>query len=235
MKTFTLKHDPDPFVAIRSLYDRFDLSITRLDCGSKCAAYNPGGKPFCCDICQAVPAVYHEEWKFLEDSTDLWHPWRGDECPDSTDDIRLVEEVPDGMNLLACKGPALCQRSFRALSCRQFPFFPYVTADYRFIGLAYEWEFEVRCWVISNLNKISKNYRMQFVDVHDALFAHRQDIFDNYAFHSERMRDHFMERRKRIPLLHRNGSDYLVSPLSERLRRVAPDQIPRFGPYRPTQ
>ena len=46
------------------------------------------------------------------------------------------------MLLLACQGPAHCQRPFRALSCRQFPFFPYITADDRFIGLAYEWEFE---------------------------------------------------------------------------------------------
>jgi len=46
------------------------------------------------------------------------------------------------MVLLACLGLSQCQHDFRALSCQQFPFFPYVSADYRFLGLAYEWEFE---------------------------------------------------------------------------------------------
>ena len=43
---------------IRSLYDGFNYPIAEPDCGKKCAPYNPSGKPFCCDICQAVPAAY---------------------------------------------------------------------------------------------------------------------------------------------------------------------------------
>ena len=222
----------DPLEDIRRLYDAFDSPVTRLDCGRKCAPFNPVGKPFCCDICHAVPAVYDEEWDYLKRNTDLWHPWRGDECPDSEGVLRLKDETPDGMALLTCKGPALCQRNFRALSCRQFPFFPYVTADYRFLGLAYEWEFEDRCWLISNLHRVSQSYRSQFVDRHDVLFAQRQEIFENYAYHSERMRELYVERRRRIPLLHRNGDDYLVSPASGRLARAPSIQFPRFGPYR---
>ena len=222
----------DPFKDIRKLYDRFNASITGLDCGGKCALFNPSGKPFCCDICHAVPAVYDEEWDYLKVSTDLWHLWRGDECAESEESAHLQDDTPEGMVLLACKGPASCQRRFRALSCRQFPFFPYVTEDYRFIGLSIEWEFEDRCWVISNLNRVSTSYREGFIDLHDGLFAQRQDIFDSYAYHSERMRARYVEKRRRIPLLHRNGNDYLVSPRSERLTRVSSDQFPRFGPYR---
>jgi hypothetical protein len=43
---------------IRSLYDGFHSAIADLDCGKKCAPHNPSGKPFCCDICQALPAAY---------------------------------------------------------------------------------------------------------------------------------------------------------------------------------
>ena len=65
--------------------------------------------------------------------------------------------------MLACLGPAHCQRPFRAVSCRQFPFFPYISSSLRFIGLAHEWEFENTCWVMQStvcLNRLrfcSKN------------------------------------------------------------------------------
>jgi hypothetical protein len=57
---------------IRALYDGFDMPVTTLDCGQKCASNNPSGKPLCCDICQAVPAVYTSESDYLRTSTNLW-------------------------------------------------------------------------------------------------------------------------------------------------------------------
>lgn len=221
-----------PLADISSLYAGFDAPVTGLDCGQKCAPHNPGGKvpeaersgkPFCCDICQAVPAAYYPEWDYLRANTRLWHVWRGNECEADKKDEHsdLLAETPENMLLLACLGPAYCQRPFRALSCRQFPFFPYVTSDYRFLGLAYDWEFENTCWVISNLNLVTETYRQQFVATHDRLFAFSQDIFDSYFVHSEKMREHFVHLRRRISLLHRNGGFYLLSPVSERLRRVS--------------
>ena len=228
---FSLK---SPLSDIKGLYSGFDAPICELDCGQKCAPFNPSGKPFCCDICQAVPAAYQEEWRYLEPNTDLWHVWRGNECSSAQPGEReeLLSATPENMLLLACLGPAACQRPFRALSCRQFPFFPYVTSDYRFLGLAYDWEFEPTCWVISHLAQVTGAYREQFVATHDRLFAFSQEAFDSYQLLSENMRAHFQSHRRRIPLLHRNGGYYLVSPGSERLRRADPADLPRFGPYR---
>ena len=221
---------------IRELYDGFDAPIAALDCGKKCAPYNPSGKPFCCDICHAVPAAYRSEWAYLKNNTGLWHAWRGDECGQG-DDARgerkkIGANLPRNMVLLACLGPNRCQRSFRALSCRQFPFFPYVTSDYRFLGLAYEWEFEPVCWVVSNLNRVTARFREEFIRTYDHLFALFQEEFDAYAVHSERMREHYRQVGRRFPLLHRNGATYLISSRSERIRRVEPGRLPRFGPYR---
>ena len=218
---------------IRALYDGFNSAIAELDCGKKCAPHNPSGKPFCCDICQAVPAAYKSEWKYLEPNIDLWHKWRGNECEENTpaETARLQADVPEGMVLLSCLGPSLCQRDFRALSCRQFPFFPYVTSDYRFIGLAYEWQFEPVCWVISNLAEVTQTYREEFLRTYDRIFALFQEEFEHYAYHSELLRTEFIRRRKRFPLLHRGGGYYLVSPASERMQRVQADRLPRFGPY----
>ena len=136
------------------------------------------------------------------------------------------------MLLLACLGPESCERENRLLSCRQFPFFPYVTSDYRFLGLAYDWEFESKCWVISNLGQVSDAYREEFVRTYDHIFALFQDEFESYAVRSEEMREHFIAQRRRIPLLHRDGGYRLISPGSERVRRVEVSQLPRFGPYR---
>jgi hypothetical protein len=219
---------------IRSMYAGFHSPIAELDCGKECAPHNPSGKPFCCDICHAIPAAYRSEWNYLERSTDLWHTWRGDECEETTqaDVARLKADIPKNMVLLACLGPSQCQRDFRALSCRQFPFFPYVTSVYRFIGLAYEWEFEDKCWVISNLSRVTQKYREEFIQTYDKIFALFQSEFDQYAYHSERLRDYFARQRRRFPLLHRNGRTYLVSPQSEQLQRVDADHFPRFGVYR---
>jgi hypothetical protein len=221
-----------PNLDIRSLYDAFDAPVTDFDCGAKCAPFNPNGKPFCCDICHAVPVGYRQEWEYLKPRTDLWHLWRGDECPaDPGDPAALSEETPEHLLLLACKGPAACQRQFRSTSCRQFPFFPYVTEDYRFIGLAYEWEFEKVCWVISHLESVTERYRSEFVKFYDDIFCLWPDEFESYAALSEDMRAAFGKLHRRIPILHRSGGLYLLSPGSERLARTEFSRLKRFGYY----
>ncbi len=209
-----------PQIDVRRFYQEFNEPVTEVDCGKMCAPLNPTGKPFCCDICQAVPAVYHQEWAYLRQSTDLWHAWRGDECAqESADPQKLREETPASMLLLACKGPAHCQRDFRSLSCRQYPFFPFVTTDFRFIGLAYDWTFEGMCWVIDNLALVTERFRREFVQTFDRLFELWPEELEGYAIHSEAMREHFAARRRCIPILHRRGGHYLLSPGSERLRK----------------
>jgi hypothetical protein len=222
-----------PPIDIFQFYQKFNAPVTAFDCGAKCAPFNPSGKPFCCDICHAVPVAYHQEWDFLQTRTDLWHPWRGDECTQEPQDPRdMLAETPEHLTLLACKGPAFCQREYRASSCRQFPFLPYITADDRFIGLAYEWEFEPVCWVISHLETVTAQYRAEFIAVYDDLFERWPDEYESYVASSEDMRAAFAARRRRIPILHRNGGFYLLSPGSERLARSDPRQWRKFGPYR---
>ena len=86
--------------------------------------------------------------------------------------------------------------------------------------------------MISNLGSVTEIYRQQFVETHDRLFAFSQDAFDSYYVHSERMREHFANLRRRIPLLHRNGEFYLLRPRSERLTRVSVERLPQFGFYK---
>jgi hypothetical protein len=222
-----------PKIDIRKLYDSFEAPVTDFDCGLNCAPHNPSGKPFCCDICQAVPAVYNQEWDYLRPSTNLWHTWRGDECVENPEDpAGLLSETPENMLLLACLGPADCQRPYRALSCRQFPFFPYVSSDYRFIGMAYEWEFEQTCWVISHLEAVQPRYRQEFIAAYDWLFSNWVEELESYQLHSEDLRAYFLAQQRSIPLLHRDSGTYLLDPTNEHLRRTLPERLSRFGPYR---
>ena len=90
------------------------------------------------------------------------------ENPDSNEVINI--KVPEGQKLIVCKGHEQCQRNFRSLICRSFPFFPYLSRQGELIGLSYFWDFEDRCWIISNLNSVSQEFRSQFMLVYDFLF-----------------------------------------------------------------
>ncbi len=223
---------PIPTLNFQAFYAAFDEPVTAVDCGEKCAPHNPSQKPFCCDICWAVPSIYTQEWAYLQPRTDLWHIWRGDECAQQPEDpAALQADTPDSMLLMACRGPAHCERQFRSLSCRQFPFFPYITADYGFLGLAYNWEFEAQCWVINHLEQVSEKFRENFVQVYDDFFSRWPHELDHYAARSEQMRADFITQNRSIPLLHREGGFYLLRPLNERLRPVDAQRLPKYGPY----
>jgi len=210
------------------LYAGFQAPIAALDCGQKCAPYNEGGVPFCCDTRHAVPTAYTAEWDYLRAHTDLWHRWQAD---DPAETRRLEAETPPHMVLIACRGAEHCQRDFRAITCRAFPFFPYFDSQGRFLGLSVYWEYADRCWVISNLQVVSRRYRQQFIATFERLFDLLPDERVTFQHHSAVMREVFRQRRRRIPLLHRDGSACLISPRSERLQRVPVGQLPRHGVY----
>lgn len=220
-------------VDFERLYEALSPEMTPFDCGAFCAAHNPNGIPFCCDICQAVPAAYLLEWDWLQGRTDQWHEYRGDECAsEPVDPAALLAQTPEHMLLLACKGPAACRRDVRALSCRQFPFYPYINSRGEFLGLAYEWQFEETCWVISHLDAVTAAYRNGFAQAYEALFAAWDHDLESYAAFSEEAREVFAARNRLMPLLHRDGGYYLLNPREEHLQRVSPVAFERFGPYR---
>ncbi len=205
------------------------MPVGAVDCGQYCAPHNPSGKPFCCDIQHAVPAAYQQEWEYLQTAS---HQWQLYQPLTELEQQTFAVETPPHMLLIECNGPASCHRPTRALSCRQFPFFPYITDDARFIGLTYEWAFESTCWLISHLEIVTPAYRSAFIHIYDHIFDRWMDDFESYAIHSQEMRTFFQQHRRRIPIIHRNGNTYLLSPASDRLTKVPFDQFRKFGRYR---
>ena len=197
----------------RSLYDTFDAPIVPLDCGKMCAPNNPNGVPFCCDITQAVPVAFRLEWQYLKQHTDLWHLWQGEESGMTAKEARdLVAGTPDHMLLLSCKGAPLCQRDYRAVSCRQYPFFPYITADMRFIGLAYDWTFVEKCWVIQHLDQVTEQYRKEFVTLYDYLLEEVPAEMKGYYYLSEDLREYASEHHQPVTIIHRDGGVLQLDP-----------------------
>ena len=137
-----------------------------------------------------------------------------------------------GQKLIACLGHAHCQRNFRSLTCRSFPFFPYITRQGEFDGLSYYWAYEDRCWVISNLQAVTRGYLAQFMTAYRALFAAMPAEKDNFRHYSNGMRRIFGRQKRAIPLLHHNGHAYKITPRGGRMRRVALERLPKFGPYK---
>ncbi len=219
-----LKRDEFP-----SLYAGFHAPIAELNCGEKCAPYNERGVPFCCDTSHAVPTAFSTEWDYLRENTDLWHLWQGNNSQQEKD---LEAQVPDGQVLVACLGYNLCQRGFRTITCRAFPFFPYIDKLGNFIGLSYYWEYEDRCWVISNLQVVSAQYRTEFINTFERLFERVPEEKENFRYQSMLIRQVFGRSRRAIPLLHRNGKIYKISPRSGRMVRIPVERLPKFGPYK---
>ena len=212
-----------------TLYAQFCSPITELDCGKKCAPYNKNGVPFCCDTDHTVPTAYLEEWQYLENATDLWHLWCAE---DDQENERLLSVTPEGQTLIACLGHEHCQRDFRSITCRAFPFFPYLSEEDQFLGLSYYHDYRDRCWVISNLDAVSLEYRQEFITAYELIFEQMPGERENFRYHAQVMRSIHAKSRRTIPLLHRNGENYRVSAGTGELLPLNQGKFPKFGVYK---
>lgn len=209
------------------LYNRFQASISRHDCGRWCAPLN-GGSPICCSTQDAVPIVHRAEWRLLKGRTDLWRPFK----PYDANTRKIVDSLHRSNCAIECKGAAFCERHNRTLACRAFPFFPFIDRKGAFIGLSYYWDFEDRCWVISNMQIVEAEFLKEFVDAFEYLFSIDPEEFDTYKSHSANMRRVFSRRGQPIPLIGREGGFFKVMPKTGKLLPMTAAQLPKYGPYK---
>jgi len=211
------------------LYAGFNSPISQLDCGSKCAPYNENGIPFCCDTRHIIPSAYLDEWDFLKTHTDLWHLWESNQVEMAN---QIQQQVPPGQVLIECLGYASCQRNFRSITCRTFPFFPFITQKGEFIGISYYWEFEDRCWVISNLQVVKPEFIQEMIATMDVLFYRYPTEVEQYRYHSATMRRVFSRRGRQITIFGRDGNAYKTSPKTGFTRHIPIQKFPKFGVYK---
>ncbi len=211
----------------RQIYDRLKSPVARLDCGAKCAPLN-GGQPVCCDTRNAIPIVDKTEWKFLKSRTDLWHLYKAKDA----NDRKILEDAGPTCTAIECKGARHCERDNRSLACRAFPFFPYIDREKRFFGLAYYWDFEDRCWVISNLAVVERDFLAEFVDGFEYLFRRDPEEFESFRAQSIAMRQVYSRRRQPIPLIGREGGYFKELPYGRGIRPAELAEFRKHGAYR---
>ncbi|MCJ7715503.1 MAG: hypothetical protein MUO54_03145 [Anaerolineales bacterium] len=215
-------------LSFEELYRGFSVPVTGIDCGEKCGPFNDYGVPVCCDIQLVVPSAYDLEWDYLQEKTDLWNLWQGSS---EIGKEELTREIQPGQVLLQCLGQTHCQREFRSLTCRAFPFFPYLDSAGNFKGLSYYREYRDQCWVISNLSLVNDDYKKQFRWVFEKIFSLYPSDKENYQGFSNHMRDQAADAGREIPLLDFAGRVHIINPGNEQIREITYHELDCFGPF----
>jgi Fe-S-cluster containining protein len=199
----------------KEIFNVFVSPITLYDCGKKCAPKDGSG-PVCCSTSNAVPIAQKSEWKVLKKAGDLWRKFKP--YDDATQAI--VDDLHEDCVAIECKGARQCDRDQRSLACRAFPFFPYITKEREFIGLAPYWTFEDRCWLISNTKLVEQTFIDEFARTYEILFRDDADEFELYRDYSATMRRVFSRKGRAIPLITLDGSRKKILPHGKGIKRA---------------
>ena len=214
---------PDTF---RKVFEFFNASVMHADCGEQCAPLN-GGTPVCCDTTNAIPIMQVSEWKHLRTRSNMWRSFKAHDAAT----LKITEELSSTCKAVECRGAANCERDNRSLACRTFPFFPYFTKEGKILGLSYYWNFEDRCWVISNMASVKQDFIDEFLRAFEILFEDDLEERQVYADYSANMRRVFSRWKRPIPVIGRNREYYLIKPKGTGIQVVTANKMPAFKPF----
>lgn len=209
------------------LYDMFQANVSRYDCGRFCGPIN-GDSPVCCSTQHAVPVVEKPEWTLLKGRTDLWHRFK----PYDATTRKIVNELGSSCCAIECKGARFCERDNRTLACRAFPFYPYITREGAFIGLGTYWIYEDRCWLISNMQVVERDFLKEFIAAYEFLFEKDPAEFETMKQHSATHRRTFTRLNRPIALIAREGGFLKVLPGGKGIVPLKREDLPRIGIYK---
>jgi hypothetical protein len=167
------------------------------------------------------------EFKFLKSRTDLWHSFK----PYDAATRQIVSELHKSCCAIECKGARHCERENRSVACRSFPFYPYITRQGEFVGLGTYWTYEDRCWLISNMRVVEREFVQEFVAAYEYIFARDPEEYATMKSHSAAHRRVFSRRNQAIPLIGREGGFLQVVPRSGRIVSLSANRLPKFGAY----
>ncbi len=209
------------------VFDRFTASVSRFDCGKFCSPLN-NGEPVCCSTDNAIPIVEKTEFEWLKARTDLWHLYK----PTDAVSRQIVNELHKSCTAIECKGARFCERDNRTMACRAFPFYPYFTREGVLAGLATYWGFEDRCWLISNMRVVERDFVREFIAAYEYIFARDPEELKAMKSQSAYHRRTFSRRKEAIALIGRDGGFFKVQPHSGRIVPLAREKLPRYGAYK---
>ncbi len=216
---------PEHFDAV---YRQFNASISKYDCGRKCAPLN-GGQPVCCTTGHAIPVVNKAEFALLKSRTDLWYGYK----PNDATSRKIVRELPNNSCAIECKGAAFCERDNRTIACRAFPFFPYFNRQGEMLGLSVYWTFTDRCWMIYRLDLAEAAFVREMVAAFEKVFAFDPEELEAMQGHSAIARRVHSRQNKPIPIIGRDDAKlYKVMPYTHELRPAKASDFKPEGAYK---
>ena len=182
---------------IQNFYKLLSLNLTAYNCGNLCAPEN-GGEPYCCIVENAVPLLYREEFKYLQNRSTIWSRWK----PKTKHNKKLKSEGESKTAIFCeCKGVQFCERENRSISCRTFPLEPYIDEKGRFSGLIFMKEFRGKCPLMKRL----ADFQQKTIDNHYKfwclIFEKRPDEFELYKSTSKGWRISSGKTGKELPVL----------------------------------
>ena len=185
----------------KELYRVFHSAPTAFDCGKKCSPFNDG-EPFCCDTGWVVPIAFPEEWEYLQKQSCLWHEFR----PRNSDEFDLVEEIDaDESVFVECRGPRYCERENRSISCRTFPFEPYLDTKGNFLGITYNRVIEDKCYLVDRHSVVTKEFVKMFMRFFENFFVFLPSERELYMEQSRIYRNQMSRRKNPVVVLTLDG------------------------------
>ena len=214
-------------VNFKHLYKNFSTSLSKYDCGQFCAPLN-NGEPVCCSVKHAVPVMEKTEFKELQSRSDLWRRF----LPKDATDRKIVKELPKSCMAAICKGAKHCERDNRSLACRAFPFYPYLDKENNILGLATYWIFEDRCWVISNMAIVERDFIHEFISSYKYIMDCDPSELETFRWQSAQHRRIFSRWNRSIYLIASEGGFLKILPKGKGQEKVSFTDLPRFDPYK---
>ncbi|MFQ6092509.1 MAG: hypothetical protein ACE5OR_07500 [bacterium] len=175
------------------IYRHYDSTPLRYDCGRLCAPKNEG-IPSCCDTVRLIPVMYKREFKYLQKRTGLWKRFR----PKTKHEKRLVAETDKGTVFGKCLGPERCDRRYRSISCRIFPFEPYLDLEGNLLGLVYNYRLGNKCPLVDKPQLISKKFVSDQIKMWKYIFKKEPSERDVYRDESIQVRRYLSRKKKPI-------------------------------------
>jgi len=202
------------------LYNAFTAEVCDFNCGTLCAPDN-GGEPACCRNDGCAPILYKDELRYLKSNTDMWRRRRAR----NEEERKEFAEIEDYICYGGCKGVTHCDRRYRSLTCRFFPFEPYIEKSGQFPGLTWVYRCDYLCPLIGNREvRINQEYIDQSVRVWWSMFALYPEEYSCYYEESEKTRRTLKRRGKRVRIFRSSEAETIRRRQEELLEKLRCDE-----------
>jgi len=186
-----------------SMYRYFTAPLCDINCGSLCAPEN-NGIPVCCENEYHLPVLFSDELRWLRSKTNLWKkkPAR------TAAEKKEAAEIEVYITYAHCRGIDNCQRPFRSLTCRFFPFEPYIGKKGTFKGITWIYRSKDSCPLIKNKKlSINQAYIDQSITVWRKIFEYYPREFECYADESKKLRKKFKRKGRKIAIFKHSNDE----------------------------